>query len=95
MLNNLITTAFPGIDLSGCGASSYKELNEKLKPMYEETDKKKRALRMLLTLRNFSSHNVCSGEKEDFIFQYFDEVFKEVLRAIMIIQCSYDALKPL
>ena len=83
MLNNLISTAFPQIDLTGCGAGSYKELNEKLEKMHTETNKRDRSLRMLLTLRNFSSHNISAGEKEDFLFREFDKLFNEILRAVV------------
>jgi hypothetical protein len=83
MLNSLISSAFSGIDLAGCGADSYRDLNDKLEKMYAETNKRDKALRMLLTLRNFSSHNISSGEKNDFFFRDFDKVFNEILRAIM------------
>ncbi len=42
-------------------ADSYKEFNDKLERMYGETNKRDRALQMLLTLRNFSSHNISAG----------------------------------
>jgi len=83
MLNNLISSAFSGIDLAGCGADSYKDLNDKLEKMCSETNMRNRALRMLLTLRNFSSHNISSGDKEDFFFREFEKVFNEILRAIV------------
>jgi hypothetical protein len=85
MLNNLMSSAFSGIDLSGCGADSYEDLNDKLEKMYGEINKRNRALRMLLTLRNFSSHHISAGENEDFFFKDFDEVFNEILRAVMCI----------
>jgi len=85
MLSRLISIAFSGIDLSGCVADSYKELDDKLERMHGETNKRDRALRMLLTLRNFSSHNISAGEREDFFFKEFDKVFNEILRAILCI----------
>jgi hypothetical protein len=85
MLNNLISSAFSGIYLSGCGADSYEDLNDKLEKMYGEANKKDRALRMLLTMRNFSSHNISAGESGDFILKNFAEVFTEILRAVICI----------
>jgi hypothetical protein len=51
--------------------------------MHTETNKRDRSLRMLLTLRNFSSHNISAGEKEDFLFREFDKLFNEILRAVV------------
>jgi len=85
MLKDLISDAFSGVDLSGCGADSYEELNDKLEKIYGETSKRDRALRILLTLRNFSSHNISAGESVDFIFRNFAEVLSEILRAVIYI----------
>ena len=84
-LGPLIQSAFPGVDLSDCSASSYDELNRKLESHSQESSKRDRALKMLLTLRNFSSHNISAGESEDFIFRRFDNVFNEILRAVFCI----------
>jgi len=83
MLKDLVTNAFSGVNLRGCKADSYEELNTKLERYYGESNKRDRALRMLLTLRNFSSHNISAGEPKDFIFGKFDKVFTEILRAII------------
>lgn len=85
MLKALIVSAFPGIDLTDCGADCYRDLNDKLEKMYGEANKKDRALRMLLTIRNFSSHNISAGESGDFILKNFAEVLKEILRAVIYI----------
>jgi hypothetical protein len=82
MLNELITGAFPGVSLSGCGASTTQELNNKIMTFMSEQNKKKRSLCILLTLRNFSSHNIPCGESQDYIPKNFESVFVEVLRAI-------------
>ncbi len=81
-LGGLITSAFPGVDVR-CGANSYDELNQKLEELLKETNKRDRALRILLTLRNFSSHNISAGESNDFILSEFEKVIKEVFRAII------------
>lgn len=83
MLKKLIDSAFSGIDLQGCGAESYEELNDKLEQFLNDRNKKERALQILLTLRNFSSHNISAGESSDFILQQFAEIFTEILRAII------------
>lgn len=83
MLRELISNTFSGVDLSGCGANSYEELNAKLEQFHKESNKRDRALRMLLTLRNFSSHNISAGEPKDFILGSFDKVFGEILRAVI------------
>jgi len=82
MLKDLIRCAFHGIDLSGCSTDSYEELNRKLEQYYEESNRRDRSLRMLLTLRNFSSHNISAGEPTDFVLKHFYKVFDEILRAI-------------
>lgn len=83
MLKNLIRNAFPGVDLTGCRTGSWKKLNAKLEQYYRESNKRDRALRMLLTLRNFSSHNISAGESKDFILKNFDKIFTEILRAVI------------
>jgi hypothetical protein len=82
-LRDLISSAFPRIDLSGCGADVYEDLNDRLEKMYAEANKKDRAFRMLLTLRNFSSHNISAGESGNFTLRNFGEVLGEIMRAIL------------
>ena len=83
MLKELIANAFSGVDLRGCGADSYERLNDKLEELYKETNRRDRSLRMLLTMRNFSSHNISAGEPDDFILKSFENVITEILRAIV------------
>ena len=83
MLRELIANAFSGVDLSGCGAGSYDELNEKLAEYYKETNRRDRSLRMLLAIRNFSSHNISAGGPDDFLLKSFENVITEILRAII------------
>ena len=84
MLHDLICDAF-GVDLKGCSANSYDELNKKIERFCKITNKRNKALGILLTLRNFTSHNISAGEPEDFILNHFDIVFREVLRALIYI----------
>jgi len=83
MLRGLLSSAFPEIDLADCGADNYQELNDKLEKMYSEPNNKDRAFRMLLTIRNVSSHNISAGNHEDFILKNFTEVFNEIMRALI------------
>ena len=85
MLKTLLLTAFSGTDLSGCSTYSPEELNNTIESIYGETNKQNRSLRMLLTLRNYTSHNVSACKEGDFIPSNFSEVFNEILRAIMLI----------
>jgi len=85
MLNNLLSTAFSGVNLSGCSTHSNQELNDTIENIYGETNKRDRALRMLYTLRNFSSHNISACKSGDFIPSNFSEVFNEILRAVILI----------
>jgi hypothetical protein len=84
-LSTLLSTAFSPIDLSGCSTSSSQELNDTVENIYRETNKRDRALRILLTLRNFSSHNIAACETGDFIPSNFSEVFNEIVRAVILI----------
>ena len=84
-LHNLLTTAFSNLDLRGCSTHSSKELNDQVEKVYGETNKRDRALRILYTLRNFSSHNISACESGDFIPSNFSEVFNEILRAVILI----------
>ena len=83
MLFNLLSSAFTGVNLSDCGAGSLSELNTKIEARIRETNKRDRALRILLTFRNFSSHNISAGTKDDFIFKEFGQVLTEIFRAII------------
>jgi len=85
MLNALLLAAFSPIDLTGCSTSSSQQLNDTVENIYRETNKRNRALRILLTLRNFSSHNISACESGDFIPSNFSEVFNEILRAVILI----------
>jgi hypothetical protein len=84
-LHQLLSTAFSPIDLSGCSTYSNEELNDTVENLYGETNKRDRALRILYTLRNFSSHNIAACESGDFIPRNFSEVFNEILRAVILI----------
>jgi len=84
-LYELLSNAFTDVNLRGCSTHSSEELNAKIKEIYGETNKRDRALRMIYTLRNFSSHNISACESGDFIPSNFSEVFNEILRAVMLI----------
>jgi hypothetical protein len=83
-LDKLIKKAFPKVRhaLDNCGAKSMKELSKNLRNHFKETDLDLRCLRILLTLRNFSSHNIAGGTKASYFYKEYENVIIEIFRAI-------------
>lgn len=71
---------FQSINISGCKANTMKNLNLLL-PSELSKDQPEKCLRILLILRNYSSHNVEGGDSTDYFYEHFDEILKELVRA--------------
>lgn len=82
-LRPMIKTAF-GIKCAPgrCEANRLKKLEENLCQHFKETDPTARCLRILLTLRNFSSHNISGGTKADYFYKKYENILMEILGAI-------------
>jgi hypothetical protein len=82
-LGELIKNGFGIDDQRNCGADSLKELGKNLRHHFtKEKDFKIRCLKILLTLRNFSSHNISGGTKDDYFYKKLEIILMEIFRAI-------------
>jgi len=78
-LRPMIKEAFGVVCEKGCRADS---LNDNISKHMDEKDIDAKCLRVLLTIRNFSSHNIAGGTSRDYFYKYYDEILMEILRAI-------------
>jgi CRISPR/Cas system CSM-associated protein Csm2 small subunit len=70
------------VDLNDCGASDMTELDRKLPLLLYNPNQPEKCLRTLLTLRNYSSHNVGGGSSANCFYSCYDEILRELIRAI-------------
>jgi len=80
-LKDLITQIFPTINLQGCSANTMTELDGKLTSDLSGQNQPEKCFRILLTLRNYSSHNVSGGTSTNCFYARYDEVLAELIRA--------------
>jgi hypothetical protein len=85
-LKDLIPKKFPKINIANCGANTMDELDNKLPAELKRQDPKEKCLRILLTLRNYSSHNIRSGTGSDCFYACYEEIFRELVRAMCYIR---------
>lgn len=76
---------FSGINLNRCRANTMGDLNALLPLELGEQKQPKRCLRILLILRNYSSHNVGGGTSADCFYGRYGEILKELLRVMCYI----------
>jgi hypothetical protein len=81
-LGDLIKNGFGIRNQRNCGAKSLKELGKNLRNHFKEKDAKTKCLKILLTLRNFSSHNISGGTKNNYFYKNFEITLMEIFRAI-------------
>lgn len=84
-LKDLLTQAFPSIELEGCSANTINELDNKLTSDLDRQNQPEKCLRILLTLRNYSSHNIKSGTSANCIYARYTEILHELIRALCYI----------
>jgi hypothetical protein len=82
-LRNLFAQAFPTINLDNCGADSMTTLDTRLTSDLGNVNLTERCYRILLTLRNYSSHNVTSGTNTNVFYNRYPEVLSELVRALV------------
>jgi len=80
-LRNLIVEKFSGIDVSSCSAVEMNDLDTELPTELSRQDDKERCLRVLLMLRNYSSHNVRGGTGANYFYSHYTEILTELVRA--------------
>jgi len=82
LLSDLIAEAFPSVDMTRCGADTMDDLDDVLEAELEKQAEPETCLRVLLTLRNYSSHNI-GGESWNYIFyRRYDRILDELVRAM-------------
>jgi hypothetical protein len=83
-LGSLIPSKFT-VDCSGCHADDITELDDKLRIEMGTADLRIRCLRILLTLRNYSSHNIEGGTGANYFYAEYTRIFSELIRATCFI----------
>ena len=84
-LQPLIEDAFDNIALKGCGASDLAELDSNLCSHMKEGDPTNKCMRILLTVRNFTSHNIAGGTSSNLFYKEYDAILLEIIRALAMI----------
>ena len=82
VLQGLIPEKFPHVNLNGCQANKMSDLNCILPTEFASQNQPERCLRILLVLRNYSSHNVGGGTKADYFYAHYGDVLKELIYAM-------------
>jgi len=85
-LKDLIMQMFPTINLQGCSANTMTELDGKLTSDLSGQNQPEKCFRILLTLRNYSSHNVSGGTSTNCFYARYDDILTELIRAICYIK---------
>jgi len=80
-LAGLIAAKFSGIDLNSCSAAQMSDLDAKLPSELSRQNDRERCLRILLMLRNYSSHNVKGGTGANYFYSQYNEILAELVRS--------------
>jgi hypothetical protein len=83
-LGSLIPPKF-SVDCSSCSAANISDLDSKLTQEMAKLNLKERCLRILLTLRNYSSHNIEGGTGVNYFYAEYDKILAELVRATCFI----------
>jgi len=86
LLDDLIREAKFPANVRGCGAFSMTDLDNKLPSELNNQNQPEKCLRILLTLRNYSSHNISGGTSANCFYARYDEIFSELIRAMCYIR---------
>jgi len=84
ILRNLVPlrTEFSGISLIGCGANTMSDLDTRLTRNLAIHNELERCLKILATIRNYSSHNIKSGTNRNVFYSRYPDIMTELVRAI-------------
>jgi len=82
ILNHLLPLKFPNINLNQCQANTMQDLNNILPAEFGKANQPEKCLRILLILRNYSSHNVGGGTGADYFYNHYEDIVKELVRAM-------------
>jgi len=87
-LKDLIPLKFSGISLRGCSANSMEDLDQKLTSNLNKQRQPEKCLRILLILRNYSSHNIRGGTNVNCFYDRYEEILLELVRAMCYIHLA-------
>lgn len=77
-----LRTEFTGISVRGCGANTMGDLDIKLTRYLGVQNQPEKCLKILTTIRNYSSHNIKSGTSQNVFYDKYSEILTELVRAI-------------
>lgn len=82
LLDDLVREAGFSVNLRGCGAASMADFDTKLSLELGSTSQPDKCFKILLTIRNYSSHNVGGGTSANRFYACYDEILSELIRAM-------------
>lgn len=82
LLDDLVREAGFSVDLRGCGATSMADLDSKLLGLVGSTNQPDKCFKILLTMRNYSSHNIGGGTSANRFYALYNEILSELVRAM-------------
>ncbi|MGD0496124.1 MAG: hypothetical protein ABSB28_08790 [Candidatus Bathyarchaeia archaeon] len=80
-LAGLIAAKFPGIDVSSSSAAQMSDLDTKLPLELTRQNDQEKCLRILLMIRNYSSHNLEGGTTANYFYSHYSEILAELVRS--------------
>jgi hypothetical protein len=81
LLDDLIKEAGFKVNLKCCGATKMTDLDTKLSNLARSNQPRK-CLRTLMTIRNYSSHNVGGGTSRNYFYAHYEDILRELIRAM-------------
>ena len=81
LLDRLIKEAGFKVSKKGCRATKIQELDSKLLKL-ASSNQPIRCLKTLMTIRNYSSHNIGGGTSNNYFYAHYEEILKELIRAM-------------
>jgi hypothetical protein len=95
ILKYLIPLRFQNINLDQCQANTLQALNDMLPSEMDKSNQPEKCLRILLILRNYSSHNVGGGKDADYFYAHYEDILKELICAMYEIALLPKPLTPI
>jgi hypothetical protein len=93
-LKKLIKKKSPHVNVEDCGADEMSNLDNKLPTELPNANQQEKCLRILLTLRNYSSHNIGGGTSNNYFYAHYEDILKELIRAMCEIALLPNPITP-
>ncbi|MCW4050889.1 MAG: hypothetical protein NWE89_14265 [Candidatus Bathyarchaeota archaeon] len=84
-LKNLITQEFSRVDLRNCSANTMSDFDRILTSNMSSQNQPEKCLRILLSIRNYASHNVGVGTNTNYFYANYDNILLELIRAMCFV----------